>query len=101
MVFSASSTTALLGKSGDSAYYLKRTLVIGAIGLIVMRVLSLRGVRLLRPVTPLLLAGSLFLLLAVLLPGVGMSTNGASRWIGAGPFQLQPSELAKLALVLY
>jgi cell division protein FtsW len=101
MVFSASSTTALLGKSGDSAYYLKRTLVIGAIGLVVMRVLSLRGVRLLRPVTPLLLAVSFFLLFAVLLPGVGLSTNGASRWIGAGPFQLQPSELAKLALVLY
>jgi len=101
MVFSASSTTALLGQSGDSAYYLKRTLAIGAIGLLVMRVLSVRGVRLMRPVTPLLLGVSFFLLLAVLLPGVGVSSNGASRWIGAGPFQLQPSEVAKLALVLY
>src|SRR5204862_4031753 len=85
----------------DSAYYLKRTLAIGAIGLLVMRVLSVRGVRLMRPVTPLLLGASFFLLLAVLLPGVGVSANGAQRWIGAGPFQLQPSELAKLALVLY
>src|SRR5204862_4609330 len=64
MVFSASSTTALLGQSGDSAYYLKRTLAIGAIGLLVMRVLSVRGVRLMRPVTPLLLGVSFFLLLA-------------------------------------
>jgi cell division protein FtsW len=101
MVFSASSTTALLGKSGDSAFYLKRTVVIGAIGLLVMRVMSVRGLRILRPLTPLLLAGSFFLLLAVLLPGVGVSTNGASRWIGVGPLQVQPSELAKLSLVLY
>jgi cell division protein FtsW len=54
MVFSASSTTSLLGQSGDSAYYLKRTLLFGAAGLLVMRVMSLRGMRLLRPVTPLL-----------------------------------------------
>src|SRR3954454_23741735 len=74
MVFSASSTTALLGKSGDSAFYLKRTVVIGAIGLLVMRVMSVRGVRTLRPLTPLLLAGSFLLRLAVLLPGVGVST---------------------------
>jgi cell division protein FtsW len=101
MVFSASSTTALLGKSGDSAFYLKRTLMIGAIGLLVMRVLAVRGLRILRPLTPLLLVGSFFLLLVVLLPGFGVSANGASRWIGAGPFQVQPSELAKLALILY
>jgi cell division protein FtsW len=101
MVFSASSTTALLGQSGDSAYYLKRTLLIGAFGLVAMRLLAVRGLRIIRPLTPLLLASSFFLLLAVLGPGVGASTNGASRWIAAGPFQLQPSELAKLALVLY
>ncbi len=101
MVFSASSTTALLGSSGDSAYYLKRTLLIGAFGLVLMRVLALRGLRLLRPMTPLLLAGSFLLLLAVLVPGVGVSTNGATRWIAAGSFQVQPSEVAKLALVLY
>ena len=101
MVFSASSTTSLLGQSGDSAYYLKRTLLFGAVGLLVMRVLSLRGARLVRPLTPLLLAASFFLLLAVLVPGIGMSANGAQRWIGAGLFQIQPSELAKLSLVLY
>ena len=82
MVFSASSTTSLLGQSGDSAYYLKRTVLFGAGGLLVMRVLSLRGMRLLRPLTPLLVAASFFGLLAVLIPGVGVSANGAQRWIG-------------------
>ena len=101
MVFSASSTTALLGQSGDSAYYLKRTLLIGAIGLGVMRLFAARGLRVLRPITPLLLVCSFLGLLAVLVPGVGASANGASRWIAVGSFQIQPSELAKLALVLY
>ncbi len=45
MVFSASSTTSLLGETGDGAYYLKRTLLFGAVGLVAMRILSIRGVR--------------------------------------------------------
>ena len=39
--------------------------------------------------------------MAVMLPGVGVEVNGATRWLGAGPVQFQPSELLKLALVLY
>ena len=101
MVFSASSTTALLTRSGDSAYYLKRTLVVCAIGLVLMRLLSVRGARLMRPLTGFLLVASFGLLVVVMVPGLGSSANGAQRWIGAGPFQIQPSELAKLALVLY
>jgi cell division protein FtsW len=101
MVFSASSTTSLLGDSGDSAYYLKRTVLFGAGGLLLMRVMSLRGARLIRPVTPALLVVAFAGLVAVLVPGIGVSANGAQRWIGAGLFQVQPSEFAKLALVLY
>ena len=41
------------------------------------------------------------LLFAVLVPGIGVRANGASRWIGTSTFQIQPSELAKLALVLF
>ena len=36
-----------------------------------------------------------------MLPGVGQTVNGSQRWIGAGLVQFQPSELAKVALVLY
>ncbi len=101
MVFSASSTTQLLGESGDSAFYLKRTLIFGAIGLIVMRLLALRGVALVRNATPLILGGSFLLCAVVLVPGIGMEVNGSRAWIGAGPVQIQPSELMKLALILY
>jgi cell division protein FtsW len=101
MVFSASSARSLLNSGGNGFYYLERTLVFGAIGLMAMRFVSVRGVAAARVLTPLLLACSIFLLFAVLLPGVGTQVNGAHRWIGAGLFQFQPSELAKLALVLY
>ncbi len=101
MVFSASSTTSLLGTTGDSAYYLKRTLVFGALGLVAMKLLSGRGARILKPLTPLILLLAMAGLVAVLLPGVGVTVNGAKRWIGAGPLQIQPSEIAKLAIVLY
>ena len=101
MVFSASSARSLLSHGGSGFYYLERTLIFGAIGLLVLRVASVRGVAAVKPLTPLILGGSLFLLMAVLIPGVGHTVNGSQRWIGAGLFQFQPSEFAKLALVLY
>jgi cell division protein FtsW len=101
MVFSASSTTRILQDGGlsDSAFYLKRTLIFGAVGLVVMHLVARHGLLAIRRATPLLLGGSLFLLVVVL--GIGSDVNGASRWISAGPLQVQPSELAKVALVLY
>ncbi|HET7768711.1 MAG TPA: putative peptidoglycan glycosyltransferase FtsW, partial [Chloroflexota bacterium] len=47
------------------------------------------------------LLGAIGLLAAVLIPGLGSEVYGAQRWISLGQFQLQPSELAKLALILY
>jgi cell division protein FtsW len=101
MVFSASSTTSLLAGTGDSAYYLKRTLLFGIAGLLVMRLLAGHGLRLVGQVTPAILVVAFIGLFAVLLPGIGIEANGARRWIGTGLFQVQPSEVAKLALVLY
>jgi cell division protein FtsW len=101
MVFSASSTTQVLQNGGlaDSAYYLQRTLIVGAVGLVIMHFTARHGLVAIRRLTPVFLFGSLFLLLVVL--GAGQSVNGATRWIGAGSFQIQPSELAKVALILY
>lgn len=101
MVFSASSTTRVLQDGGlsDSAFYLKRTLLFGIVGLLIMHFVARHGLRLVRELTPLLLGGSIFLLLAVL--AVGTEVNGATRWLGGGFLQVQPSELAKVALVLY
>jgi cell division protein FtsW len=101
MVFSASSTTRVLQDGGlsDSAFYLKRTLMFGVIGLIVMHVTARHGLKAVRDLTPVLLGVSIFLLIVVL--GAGTEVNGATRWIGGGFLQIQPSELAKVALILY
>ena len=101
MVFSASSARTLLAGGGDGAYYLKRTVLFAGIGLVVLRFASIKGVQVARLLTPALLAISIFLLLAVLVPGVGTTVNGAQRWLGAGLLQFQPAELAKFAIVLY
>ncbi len=101
MVFSASSTTRVLSDGGlsDSAFYLKRTLMFGAFGLLVMHLTARHGLGFVRRLTPAILAGSFFLLVVVLVAGT--TVNGSSRWIGSGFLQIQPSEIAKVALILY
>src|SRR4051794_31871874 len=101
MVYSASSATSLLRGSGDPSFYLKRYVIFGLLGLIVLRVMSTHGLKLAKAFTPLLLVAGFALTAAVKLPGVGVNVNGASRWLAAGPVQFQPSELLKLALILY
>jgi len=101
MVFSASSTTRVLSDGGlsDSAFYLKRTLLFGAVGLLIMHLAARHGLGFFRRLTPAILGVSLFLLVAVLF--AGSSANGSTRWLGSGFLQIQPSELVKVALILY
>ena len=101
MVYSASSATSLLQGRGNGTGYLVKYLIYGAIGLVLMRVLARDGVAKVQSFTGPLLIISFVLVLAVHLPHVGVSVNGARRWLGPGPLQFQPSELMKLALVLY
>jgi cell division protein FtsW len=101
MVYSASSATSLLRGSGDPSFYLKRYVIFGLLGLVVLRVMSKQGLKLAKTFTPVLLVAGFALTAAVKVPGIGVNVNGASRWLAAGPIQFQPSELLKLALVLY
>lgn len=101
MVYSASSARTLLEGNGDGAALLLKYVAFGAVGLGLMFVLARHGVALARRFTGLLLVGSFVLLGAVEIPGVGVSVNGATRWLGVGPLQFQPSELVKVTLVLY
>src|SRR5215207_2076274 len=101
MVYSASSARTLLEGHGDGTAYLVKYLMYGAVGLAVMQLLSRHGLEHVRRLTPALLLGSFVLLVLVLLPGFGVTVNGARRWLGAGPIQFQPAELMKLALVLH
>jgi cell division protein FtsW len=102
MVYSASSPLGVINGHGLGTGEFLMYLVAAAIGLAVMRFTERHGFALLTPqITKLLLAGSFVLLLAVLVPGVGRQVLGARRWIGTSSLEFQPSELMKLALVLY
>src|SRR3954465_14252384 len=62
MVFSASSARSLLNHGGSGFYYLERTLLFGAIGLVVMRIAAIRGVAAIKTLTPLILGVAMFML---------------------------------------
>jgi len=101
MVYSASSPSAIDGGTAGGMGSLIRFLLYGALGLVVLRHASRVGLERVRRLTGPLLAVAFALLIAVRIPGLGHSTLGAQRWIGAGGLQFEPSELMKLALVLY
>jgi cell division protein FtsW len=101
MVYSASSpvamTTARYGN--DPLYFVKNGVVFTIAGVLLMLLVMRMPVSLFKSLTPLALVVSLLLLVAVMVPGVGATINGARRWIAVGPITVQPSELAKLALL--
>ncbi|MCW3001006.1 MAG: ftsW [Conexibacter sp.] len=101
MVFSASSARTLLSGQGDGTSFMVKYVAYGAIGFVLMQILARRGLEIVPKITGPLLAGSFVCLVAVKVPGLGVEVNGARRWLGAGPLVFQPSELMKLALVLY
>jgi cell division protein FtsW len=101
MVYSATSATALLQGSGNGTGYLVKFVIYGALGLVLMRVLARDGIARIQSLVGPLLAVSFVLVAAVHVPHLGVSINGARRWLGPGALQFQPSELLKLALVLY
>ena len=101
MVYSASSAESLLNGSQDPSFYLQRYVMFGLAGLVALHAVSRYGLRFVQRLTTPLLLGAFALTVAVMVPGVGVTVNGATRWLGAGPLQFQPSELLKLALILY
>lgn len=101
MVFSASQIKAL--QNGlPSTYFFRKQLLAAAVGTVLAVVAARLPVRLHRAMAYPLLAGSVFLMVLVQIPGIGKSVNGNQNWLSiGGPFQIQPSEFGKLALVLW
>jgi cell division protein FtsW len=100
MVYSASSYVAAR-RYGDHFFFFKRQLVWCAVGITAMFVASRIDYQKLTHFAKPLLWVSFILLLLCYVPGVGKNINGQSRWIGLAGFTFQPSELAKLALVIF
>ena len=85
----------------DGQYYLKRHIINIMIGLVLAYGTTVIDYRLLRAYTPFLWGAGVIGLLIVLIPGLGSEVNGAKAWIALpGGFQIQPAELAKIAIII-
>jgi cell division protein FtsW len=98
MVYSATSAPAALG-NGNPVGYLERQGVYALIGIGLLVFAARTDFRKLRPLAPGMIVASLALCVVVL--AVATPINGARRWIGFGPAAFQPSELAKLAILVW
>jgi cell division protein FtsW len=100
MVLSASSVHAHT-EYGSSWYFVSRQALwttVGVVALVLVARLDYHRLR--RWASPMLLI-SLVTLVLVVIPGVGVEVHGARRWLGTGSFSVQPSEFAKLALLIW
>jgi cell division protein FtsW len=101
MVFSASNVVTYAAESVGLTVTEKQLLFAG-VGLAAMVVISRSSIATLRKAAPFLLIAAFVGLFLVFVPGIGVSVFGQRNWISfGGPFQFQPSELAKFALILW
>ena len=85
----------------DPEYYLKRQVINVIIGIALAYGTTLVDYRLLRAYTPVVWGVGVLGLIAVLIPGLGSTVNGARSWISfPGGFQIQPAELAKISIII-
>lgn len=102
MLFSASYTYAYYNYNGDSAYFFKRQLVWSVIGVVAMLLVSkVRYDYFKLFAIPALLLSTALLVLVLILPPMVASKPDFHRWIVIGSLQFQPSEIAKLAIILF
>ncbi|MCR5825493.1 MAG: putative lipid II flippase FtsW [Oscillospiraceae bacterium] len=104
MLFSASFPMAIY-ESGDkvnAAYYLIRQGLFAVVGIVLMLIIGRINYARYRVVGKYVIAVAVILLVLVLIPGVGITRNNATRWLGFGElFTFQPSEIAKVGVILY
>ncbi|WP_243386735.1 stage V sporulation protein E [Bacillus kexueae] len=100
MVYSASAVWATY-KFDDSFFFAKRQLLFAGLGIVAMFFIMNVDYWTWRTWSKVLLIICFILLVAVLVPGVGMVRNGSRSWIGVGAFSIQPSEFMKLAMIAF
>ena len=102
LVMVASASTSIAERAfGDPLHYFRRQSMHVAVAVAALVLAARLPVRLWVRSGPVLMILATVLLVLVLIPGVGREVNGSARWLGIGGVNLQPSEFAKLAFVLY
>ena len=100
MIYSASAIYAN-EKMGDSLYFIKKHLIYLAAGIFMMLLVMAMDIQTLKRLSKPIMAFSIILLVLVLIPHIGREAAGARRWFRIGPINFQPSELAKIAILVY
>ena len=100
MLYSASSYSASINFS-NSAYYVKKQIIFYGIGTVVMIVMASIPYTFWKRWATIIYAVAIALCVVILIPGVGRSSHGQSRWIQVGPIGFQPSEAAKIAVIIF
>lgn len=100
MLLSASAPSAYYDDKSPLYYFLRQGFFAG-VGIVMMFIISRINYQTFRWISIFLLGASLILLVLVLIPGIGQVRNGAQRWIMLGPIQFQPSEIAKVGVIMY
>lgn len=100
MVLSASAPQSL-AESGKSYAYFQRQLIFAIIGIVAMFIISKINYRIYLRFYKLIYVVSVLILLLVLVPGIGKSAGGATRWIELAGIRFQPSEITKIGLVIF
>lgn len=100
MIYSASSIWAEY-KFQDSFHYVKQQALFTVAGFIIMYIVSKIDYKVYEKKANIILGICFLLLIFVLIPGIGSVRNGSRSWFGIGPFGIQPSEAAKLAIIIF
>lgn len=100
MITSASSEVAA-AQMGNPLYHMIRHIIYLVLGLVAACITMMIPIATWQRLGPWLLLSAFGVLLAVLVPGLGREVNGSMRWIGFGAFNVQPSEIAKVFVVMF
>ncbi|MEZ4813869.1 MAG: putative lipid II flippase FtsW [Bdellovibrionota bacterium] len=86
---------------GDSLFFLRKQIVFATIGFVLMLFISHVAPKTILKLSPYMVAGTFVLLAAILVPGLGFATKGGARWLNIGELRFQPSEFAKITLIIF
>lgn len=100
MVYSSSAVSAYVNFN-DTYYFFKRQIIWVTLGMFAMLFTLTIDYHVWRKLATPILISTIILLILVLIPGLGKVVNGARRWLGVGSLALQPSEIAKLGMVIF
>lgn len=103
MLYSASAYNSQAANNGDGMYLFRRQAMVTAGSFVVMLVISKIDYHLYAPVAKIIYYISIFLMVLVRWSPLGIKANGSKRWLGIKdtPFQMQPSEVAKIAVIIF